>query len=192
MGSTVFTGATGKKLPSRGRSRESGKIKPSGKIFRSPSLSKELLGPFLWVLPKRILKSPSSGRSWEGEKYKDQGEIFFSGVKIDAIARFDLWTRHQNWCQTVEVLDFFFQGSETEPIIWLVRHEAPIRSQYRRRKLLSFPYRNLGASKTTFFLKKFLHLVFAAALRPTEGRSSFSPSAPLPQHWEPKNDMVGF
>ena len=76
--------------PSSGRSRESGKIKPSEHFFRSPSLSKELAGPFLWVLPKRILKSPSSGRSWEGEKYKDQGEIFFCGVKIVAIARFDL------------------------------------------------------------------------------------------------------
>ncbi len=48
---------------------------------------------------------------------------------------------------------FFFQGSETEPFIWLVRHEAPIRSQYRRRKLLSYHYRNLRASKTTFFRK---------------------------------------
>ena len=72
----------------------------------------------------------------------------------------------------------------------MVRHEAPIRSQYRRRKLLSYPYRNLRASKTTFFLKKFLHLFFAAALRPAGGLSSFSPSTPLPQHREPKNDTV--
>ena len=50
---------------------------------------------------------------------------------------------------------FYTRGSETEPIIWLVRHEAPIRSQFRRRKLLSFPYRNLRASKTTFFWKRF-------------------------------------
>ena len=82
MGSTVFTGITGKNLPSRGRSRESGKIKPSGKFFRSPSLSKELLGPFLWVLPKRILKSPASGRSWEGEKYKDQGKFSLVASKL--------------------------------------------------------------------------------------------------------------
>ena len=75
-------GAAGKISPSRGRSRESGKIKPSGKIFRSPSLSKELLGPFLWVLPKRILKSPSSGRSWEGEKYKDQGKFSLVTSKL--------------------------------------------------------------------------------------------------------------
>ena len=33
MGSTVFTGITGKILPSRGRSRESGKIKAWRKIF---------------------------------------------------------------------------------------------------------------------------------------------------------------
>ena len=33
MGSTVFTGATGKNLPSRGRSRESGKIKIRRKFF---------------------------------------------------------------------------------------------------------------------------------------------------------------
>ena len=33
MGSTVFTGVAGKISPSRGRSRESGKIKPSGKIY---------------------------------------------------------------------------------------------------------------------------------------------------------------
>ena len=83
----------------------------------------------------------------------------------------------------------FALGAKTEPIIWLVRHEAPIRSQYRRRILLSFHYRNLRASKTTFFLKKFLHLVFAGALRSAGGLSSFSPSTPLPQHWEPKNDM---
>jgi len=36
MGSTVFTGVTGKNLPSRGRSRESGKIKPSGRKFSVP------------------------------------------------------------------------------------------------------------------------------------------------------------
>ena len=67
-------------------------------FFEPPSLSKELAGPFLWVLPKRILKSPSSGRSWEGEKYKDQGKFSLvasklmpcfvsaleSGIKIDA------------------------------------------------------------------------------------------------------------
>ena len=50
--------------------------------FRSPSLSKELAGPFLWVLPKRILKSPSSGRSWEGEKYKDQGKLSLVASKL--------------------------------------------------------------------------------------------------------------
>ena len=33
MGSTVFTGITGKILPSRGRSRESGKIKIRRKFF---------------------------------------------------------------------------------------------------------------------------------------------------------------
>ena len=33
MGSTVFTGATEKNLPSRGRSRESGKIKTWRKFF---------------------------------------------------------------------------------------------------------------------------------------------------------------
>ena len=58
------------------------------------------------------------------------------------------------------------------------------------RKLLSFPYRNLRASKTTFFLKKSLRLVFAGALRSAGGLSSFSPSTPLPQHCELKNDMV--
>lgn len=56
---------------------------------------------------------------------------------------------------------FYTRGSETEPIIWLVRHEAPIRSQYRRRKLLSQPYRNLRASKTTFISEK----IFASHFR---------------------------
>ena len=36
MGSTVFTGVAGKISPSRGRSRESGKIKPSGRKFSKP------------------------------------------------------------------------------------------------------------------------------------------------------------
>lgn len=36
MGSTVFTGITGKILPSRGRSREDQKIKPSGRKFSVP------------------------------------------------------------------------------------------------------------------------------------------------------------
>lgn len=36
MGSTVFTGTTGKNLPSRGRSREDRKIKPSGRKFSVP------------------------------------------------------------------------------------------------------------------------------------------------------------
>ena len=43
----------------------------------------------------------------------------------------------------------------------MVRHEAPIRSQYRRRKLLSQPYRNLRASKTTFISEK----IFASHFR---------------------------
>lgn len=103
---------------------------------------------------------------------------------------FGLRKRHQNWCHTVEVLVFSFQGSETEPFIWLVRHEAPIRSQYQRLISFSVIYRNLQASKTTFFLKKSLHLFFAAALRPARGLSSFSPSTPLQQHGGPKNDTV--
>lgn len=68
--------------PSSGRSRERRKIKPSENFFEPPSLSKELAGPFLWVLPKRILKSPSSGRSWEGEKYKDQGKFSLVASKL--------------------------------------------------------------------------------------------------------------
>ena len=72
----------------------------------------------------------------------------------------------------------------------MVRHEAPIRSQYQRLISFSVIYRNLQASKTTFFLKKSLHLFFAAALRPARGLSSFSPSTPLQQHGGPKNDTV--
>ena len=82
MRSTVFTGAAGKFSPSSGRSRESGKNKPPEKYFRSPSLRKELAGPFLWVLPKRILKSLASGRSWEGEKNKDQGKFSLVASKL--------------------------------------------------------------------------------------------------------------
>lgn len=72
----------GKFSPSRGRSRESGKIKLSKKFFWSPSLSKELAGSFLWVHPKRILESPLSDRSWEGDKYKDQGNFSLGASKL--------------------------------------------------------------------------------------------------------------
>ena len=103
---------------------------------------------------EKKLKSLSSGRSWEGEKYKDQGKFSLvtsklmpqpdstseHGIKTDATPQ-KLSFLHSRLRNGANYLIGSSRGSDSEPNFI--------------RKLLSFPYRNLRASKTTFFLKNF-------------------------------------
>ena len=162
--------------------------------------------------PETLLKSPSRGRSWEGEKNKAAerflkkapqvvghekaeniritGNFFFCGINFDANARFGLWTRHQKWCHSTEIhvvlhprlrfganfLTGSSRGSDSEPNFI--------------RKLLSPPYRNLWASKTTLISEISWKIFWAWSYQGTGSLSSTIPSTPLPQHRRPKNDIV--
>ena len=108
--------------------------------YITSSLSKEWERAFLWVSRK----------------------IFFYGINFDAAARFALWRWHQNWCHSTKTR---FRLSFLAP----KRSQLPVLSHIWRqnganflRNLLSPPYRNLWASKTTLILR-FLENIFGAS-----------------------------
>ena len=108
--------------------------------YITSSLSKEWERAFLWVSLK----------------------IFFYGINFDAAARFALWRWHQNWCHSTKTR---FRLSFLAP----KRSQLPVLSHIWRqnganflRNLLSPPYRNLWASKTTLILR-FLENIFGAS-----------------------------
>ena len=108
--------------------------------YITSSLSKEWERVFLWVSRK----------------------IFFYGINFDAAVRFALWRWHHNWCHSTKTR---FRLSFLAP----KRSQLPVPSHIWRQNganfsqnLLPHPYRNLRASKTTFFLR-FLENIFGAS-----------------------------
>ena len=116
---------------------------------------------------ENFLKAPSGGRSWEREKYEASEKKLFCGIKIDAIVRFDLWMRRQNWCHSTKTrfcLSFLAPKRSQAPAlsrIW--RQNGANLSQ----NLLPPPYRNLWASKTTLILRFFENTFWASSLLAT-------------------------
>lgn len=91
--------------------------------------------------------------------------------------RFDLWKRHQNWCHSTKArfcLNFLAPKRSQLPVSF---HTWRQNGANFLRNLLSPPYRNLWASKTTLILR-FFEKIFERRLcrqRETVLRSSFYP-----------------
>ena len=113
--------------------------------YITSSLSKEWERAFLWVSRKN----------------------FFYGINFDAATRFALWRWHQNWCHSTKTR---FRLSFLAP----KRSQLSVLSHIWRqnganflRNLLSPPYRNLLASKTTLILRFLENTFWASSLLAT-------------------------
>lgn len=137
------------------------------------------------MLPKLFWNPPQGVDHGKAKNIRVSGRFFFCDVKIDAIARFGLWMRHEKWCHTADIrvimlsrlrnganfLTGSSRGSDSEPDFI--------------RKLLSPPYRNLRASKTTFF-SRFLENLWSVVLAGNGSSFSLISSQPPTATWGAK------
>ena len=123
---------------------------------------------------ENFLKAPSGGRSWEREKYEASEKKLFCGIKIDAIVRFDLWMRRQNWCHSTKTR-------------FCLSFLAPKRSQSLAKSpptTLPQPLSLQNDIDFEIFWKYFLSGVFAG----NERLYSARPSTSVQQHEGQKSD----